>query len=71
MSTPKAATYEVTGVAFIPVKISIHVEAASEAEAKEKSREVFKREKSRCIVAGTEDESCVFDFDPSEATKLP
>lgn len=71
MKKPKSTTYEVTGVAFIPVKICIHVEATSEAEAKERSREVFKLEKSRCIVAGTEDESCVFDFDPSEATKLP
>jgi hypothetical protein len=68
MSEPR--TYKVTGFAAVPWECEIHVEAVSEAEAREKARAVFERERQLCLVARAFDTTCVHSFEPGEATIL-
>jgi len=60
-------TYKVTGYAMVPWQCEIDVDASSELEAKEKAREVFKREREQCLVPNGFGCDGANSFEPSQA----
>lgn len=65
----KTSKFKVTGYAFIPIEVSMEVDAVGPEDAKRKAVILFENseKKSQFIVTGTEDECAVFDWLPSLA----
>ena len=61
--------FKVTGYAFVPVEVSLEVEASSVEKAKQKAVIVFNasQQKQNFILPETEDYAAVFDWLPSLA----
>lgn len=70
---PLMKSFTVTGVAFVPVQVSVDLLAADPASAKRKAARMWENieERGSMIVPGSADESCAFDFEPSEAAEQP
>ena len=64
--------FNVTGYAFVPVLVQMTIEARDAKEALIRASLAFGQaeRKSRFVVPGTEDESAVFDWEPSEAKQV-
>jgi len=66
----KQKSFEVTGTAFVPVKVRVTVQAETIDEAMDKANAQFK--KSSCrehVVTGSEDYGATFGFDALDAAE--
>lgn len=61
----KTNQWRVHGFALMPVGAVAYVEAATEAEALEKARAMWKADKTSLIIPGSSDESAAYDWEPS------
>lgn len=66
---PGSRFYVVTGYALVPHKVEMWVEAETPRQAMQKAKRTFDRGPHRAnwLVAGSEDTTAAFDFEPSEA----
>jgi hypothetical protein len=67
----KSKLYNVTGVAFVPIRVLIQVWADTEDEAKAEALEAWnvgdRKDRHAMMIDNSEDHSAAWGFEPSEA----